>query len=123
MHPTHNLILPYLPQNLETLHKQEEQNRTSSILHVNSDPKLKDHLDIIYASLNMLFDLTISYKNHTENELTVQFLGIRLFNSSIVSLNLLLAGYYQGAVALQRDILETGFLLDYFTRVFSFSSG
>ncbi len=106
------LILPWLPENLETLHKQEEENRTKSILEINADSRLKDHLDIVYASLSMLFDLTITYKNQTDDELTIQYLGLRLFNSIVSSLKLLLSGYYQSSVILQRDILETGFLLD-----------
>jgi hypothetical protein len=42
-------------------------------------------------------------------------LKTRLFNSAASSLKLLLAGYYQGSVSFIRDILEIGFLLDYFT--------
>lgn len=115
MDDKNNLILPWLPENLELLNKQEEENRRESILRINADSKLREHLDIIYASLNMLFDLTISYENQTDDELTIQYLGIRLFNSIVSSLKLLLAGYYQNSVILQRDILETGFLLDFFS--------
>lgn len=108
-----NLILPWLPENLEALHKQEGENRTRSVLHINADKSSKDHLEIVYASLNTLFELTISYQNQTDDELTIQALGIRLFNSIVSSLELLLAGYYQCSVMLQRDVLETGFLLDF----------
>lgn len=115
MDDKNNLILRWLPENLESLNKQEEENRTNSILEINADSRLKDHLEIVYASLNMLYDLTISYENQTDDELTIQYLGIRLFNSIVSSLKLLLAGYYQSSVILQRDILETGFLLDFFS--------
>lgn len=115
MNDKSNLILPWLPENLESLNKQEEENRTQSILQINVDSKLKDHLEIVYASLNMLYDITISYKNQTDDELTIQYIGIRLFNSIVSSIKLLLAGYYQSSVILQRDILETGFLLDFFS--------
>jgi hypothetical protein len=43
-------------------------------------------------------------------------LATRLFNSSAASISLLLTGYYQCSFLLQRDVLETGFLLDYFWR-------
>ena len=109
-----NIILPWLPENLEILHKNEKIIRTNSILQVNSDPVLKSHLEIVYKSLDLIFILSISYKNQTEDELTIQYLGIRLFNSIISSIKLLLTGYYQGSVIFQRDILEVGFLLDYF---------
>src|SRR3981189_3260146 len=45
--------------------------------------------------------------------LTMQFLGIRLFNAAAVSLKLALSGYYQKAFVHVRDILETYFLVDY----------
>lgn len=109
------LISPRLPDNFESLYKQEEDNRVQSILHINANDHLKDHLDIVYRSLNMIFDLTVPYEPSADDELTIQFLGIRLFNSINSSLKLLLAGYYQNSVALQRDVLETGFLLDFFS--------
>ncbi len=114
MDSSSTLITPWLPENLESIHKREEEIRTESILQINAEPKLKDQLTIIHDSLNMIFDLTISYKKQTDDELTLQYLGIRLFNSIVTSLKLLLAGYYQSSIVLQRDILETGFLLDYF---------
>lgn len=110
-----DLILPWLPKKLEALHKQEQENRTRSVLHINADKSSKEHLETVYASLNTLFELTISYENQTDDELTIQALGIRLFNSIVSSLEMLLAGYYQCSVMLQRDILETGFLLDFFS--------
>jgi len=112
---SNNLTLLKLPKNLQSLHKHEEKIHNKSVFRINTLPDLKEHLDIIYASLNMIFDITISYKNQTDDELTIQALGIRLFNSIASSLKLLLAGYYQNSVILQRDILETGFLLDYFS--------
>ena len=109
------LILPWLPEQLESLNKEENSIRTRSILQINSEPDLKAHLEIIQASLNILFHISIDYEKQTDDEQTIQFLGIRLFNTIVISLNLLLTGYYQGSAFIQRDILETGFLLDYFT--------
>jgi hypothetical protein len=52
---------------------------------------------------------------HTgHDELTVQSLGIRLFNSAAGAVQSLMAGYYQNSVMLHRDLLEVSFLLDYF---------
>jgi hypothetical protein len=108
------LILPWLPDKFEQLAKQEEDIRSKSILTLNAHQELKDHVNVIYSSLNLVFELTITYKNRSDDELTIQYLGIRLFNSVISSIKLLLAGYYQGSVIFQRDILEVGYLLDYF---------
>jgi len=109
------LILPWLPENLENLNKQEEKIRTNSILLINAETSLKEHLKIIYDSLILIHDFTISYENQNDEELIIQYLGTRLFNSIISSIKLLLAGYYQGSVVFQRDILEVGYLLDFFT--------
>lgn len=108
------IITPYLTDNLESLNKYEGELHTKSVLEINSEPQLKDQLIIIQESLNLIFDLTKSYKSQNDNELTIQYIGIRLFNSIVVSLKLLLSGYYQASATIQRDILETGFLLDYF---------
>ncbi len=44
----------------------------------------------------------------------MQLLGIRLFNAAASGVKLALSGYYQTAFHQARDIMETGFLLDYF---------
>jgi hypothetical protein len=107
------LILPHLPENLESLHKEEERIRIASLVAINADAALKEHLRMIEVSLDTLHAFTILHENRTEDELTIQQLGIRLFNAGTSALSLLLAGYYQNSVTLQRDLLETGFLIDY----------
>jgi len=103
-----------LPKNLQSLHEHEEKIHNESVLRINTLRGLEEHLDIVYSSLNVVFN-TRFYKAQTDDEITIQALGIRLFNSIVSSLKLLLAGYYQSSVMIQRDILETGFLLDYFS--------
>ena len=49
-----------------------------------------------------------------KDSVTIQLLGIRLFNASASALALMLMGYYQNSVTMLRDLLETGFLIDYF---------
>ncbi len=107
------LILPALPGNLESLHTEEETIRTKSVLYVNAEPELKEHSELIQDSLNVLFDMLDMHHHRTDDELTIQYLGIRLFNSAVASLKLMLSGYYQLSFSLQRDIVETGFLVDY----------
>lgn len=103
-----------LPKNLQSLHEHEKEIHNKSVLLINTHDELKEHLYMVYSSLNVVFN-TRFYKAQTDDELTIQALGIRLFNSIVSSLKLLLAGYYQNSVMIQRDILETGFLLDYFS--------
>lgn len=108
------IIAPWLPENLESLHKHEEELRTKSVLEINADQNLKDQMIITQESLNMVFDVTKSYKTEDKIELTIQYIGARLFNSIVTAIKLMFSGYYQSSVMLQRDIVEIGFLLDYF---------
>ncbi len=109
------IILPWPPEPLKELDKREQGIRTESVLEINGDEKFKDHLDVVCESLKMIFELTKLYEHKSEDELTIQFLGIRLFNSIVCSLNLVLPGYYQAGMALERDVIETGSLLDFFS--------
>ena len=102
-----------LPENLEKLQEGEGRIRQDSIAKIKADRTLQDHLDMVYASLNMVFDLVWSHSTTDEDELTLQYLGARLFNSIVTSLGRLLAGYYQTSSTLMRDTMETGQLLDY----------
>jgi len=116
MDESNKLILPYqLPENLESLNRYEEELRKQSIFEINKSLELVNHLGIVHASLDIIYNLNIAYENPTDDELIIQCLGTRLFNSVVSSLKLLLTGYYQNSFALQRDILETGFLLDFFS--------
>jgi hypothetical protein len=55
----------------------------------------------------------ISLTRENDDELTLQLLGIRLFNAAAASIKLALSGYYQKAFDQVRDVIETGFLIDY----------
>ncbi len=103
------IITPWLPENLESLHKHEEELRTKSVLAINADQNLKDQMIITQESLNMVSDVTKSYKTEDKIELTIQYIGARLFNSIVTAIKLMFSGYYQSSVMLQRDIVEIGF--------------
>ena len=63
--------------------------------------------------MNVLHAFTKNHVNKSDDELTMQFLGIRVMNATAVSIKLALSGYYQPAFSHVRDILETQFLMDY----------
>ena len=69
---------------------------------------------MIYDCLDTIYAFTKAHEKPSDDELTIQWLGIRLFNTCASSLKLMLAAYYQSSVMLLRDLLETGFLIDYF---------
>lgn len=102
-----------LPENLNSLHKHEEQIRADSLRFIESQQNLSDHLAMIYESMGIIYVLAHDHANATNDELTIQYLGLRLFNSAASSVKLSLSGYYQSAFALVRDIFETVALLDY----------
>lgn len=54
------------------------------------------------------------FNNNTENELTIKYIGSRVFNAGISALHDCLSGYYQVSFSIQRDLIEIQFLLDLF---------
>ena len=102
-----------LPENLISLHKHEEQIRVDSLHHIETHKNLSDHLAMIHGSMAMIYALAHDHANATDDELTIQYLGLRAFNSAASSMKLSLSGYYQSAFSIVRDIFETVALVDY----------
>lgn len=103
------------PESFHRLHKGEELVRTKSLEALESSSDLLAHTQAIESAMDLIDHFARSYKATDSDQLTIQCLCIRLFNGAATSLKLLLSGYYQASTLLQRDLLETGFLLDYFT--------
>ena len=99
--------------NLHSLHQHEEEVRTQSLDAINARADLRDHLRIISEAMNVIYAFSHDYEHQSDDEMTLQLLGIRLFNAACSALKLALSGYHQKAFDCVRDILETGFLLDY----------
>lgn len=99
--------------NLTTLHGLEEALRSQSLSIIEKRDDLKDHLALVHEAMNVMWAFTQEYVHKSDDELTMQFFGIRLFNAGAVSVKLALSGYYQKAFVHVRDILETYFLVDY----------
>jgi hypothetical protein len=100
-------------QNLSALHAEEERIRSISFQQVADNPKLAFQLEAIAASITVFVHFVNERPDETIDVRTVQHLGIRLCNSATSAFKLLMSGYYQPAAAQIRDLLETGFLLDY----------
>jgi hypothetical protein len=101
-------------ENLKTLHEHEEKLRAESIAIIDKSATLMEHFRVVHEAMNIVYGLTHDHPHRSDDELTLQMLGIRLFNASAASVKLALSGYYQIAFAQLRDIVETYFLLDYF---------
>jgi hypothetical protein len=106
-----------VPENLKSLHIGEEELRQKSLDAVQADPDNLMHFEMVECVMDYLQFVRM---NHLESEsdeelLIIQLLGARVFNSLAAAIKLILSGYYQAAASLLRDVLETGFLLDYFS--------
>jgi hypothetical protein len=69
---------------------------------------------MIERAMSMLDHMAKRRAHSDEDDLVLQMLAARLFNGGASAVKLLMGGYYQSAVMVMRDLLETTFLLDYF---------
>lgn len=103
-----------LPENFRRLHEGEEFLRAKSIEAIEASPDLLAHARLVESSMDVIDYFARQYPHADQDQLTIQCLGIRLFNGTASALKLVLSGYYQSSAFQQRDLLETTFLLDYF---------
>jgi hypothetical protein len=103
-----------IPNNLASLHAEEETLRTKAVQLIEGDPNLVLHLRIIESAMDVA-DTLRQFDSEDENMRVIQIFGMRIFNAFASSLKLTLSGYFQNSVLILRDILETIFLLDLFS--------
>lgn len=96
------------------MHHKENEIGHKNLISIYSDSNCNDHLDLLQESTKLLYEIIMTYKHKNDDELSLLSIGIRLFNDIMSSFKLMIAGYYQISFSIQRDLLETGFLLDYF---------
>jgi hypothetical protein len=99
--------------NLTSLHQHEERLRARSLAAIQTNAALSDHWNLVAEAMNAIYAFTHDHDHGSENELTLQYLGIRLFNAAGASIKLALSGYYQKAFGQIRDVIETYFLVGY----------
>lgn len=103
-----------LPEHLKSLHQEEERIRTATLEFIDKNHRLQVELDVTHECLDHLFAIVNGHVHRNEDELTIQRLGIRLFNAGGSSLKSAFSGYYQVALLIVRDINEVLNLLDLF---------
>jgi hypothetical protein len=99
---------------IDHIHEHEEKLRRETMALIASDEELSRRLRMVEGLLALISAYTLSHHSQSDDEATMQLLGIRLFNAGASGLKLALSGYYQTAFHQARDIMETGFLLDFF---------
>lgn len=102
-----------LPENLVSLHCEEESLRSQSVSQIASDDELSHHVDALEAGMDLL-DIFRQTPTNNEDENLIVAIGIRIFNDQATVFKLAMSGYYQSAALIMRDILECIFLVDYF---------
>jgi hypothetical protein len=100
-------------RNLTTLHEEEEKLRAQSLAAIEQRSDLRDRLAMIAEAMDVIYAFSQLYQHANDDEMTLQLLGIRLFNATAASIKLALSGYYQKAFHQVRDVIETGSLVDY----------
>lgn len=103
-----------LPENLANLHWREEALRNRALADINDDEKSRLHFAIVEAAMDVA-DAFLELKTSDQDLKVIQLLSVRTFNAFGASIKLALAGYNQNAALILRDVLETVFLLDYFS--------
>src|SRR6185312_10714043 len=84
-------------ENLVALHLHEEEIRTKSLAAILQHVALSDHWAIVAESMSITYAFAKEHEHQSDDELTLQLLGVRLFNASAASIKLALSGYYQKA--------------------------
>ena len=105
----------FVPQNILKISSNEREIRAENLRIFEEDQDLLLHVQVISSTMQTLDHFSRKYKHETEEQLVLQFLGIKLFNELCSSFKLLVSGYYHASASLQRNMLETIFLLDYFS--------
>jgi hypothetical protein len=99
--------------NINSLYQHEEELRAKSLGAIRGRADSSDHFDVISEAMNAIYAYAHDHPHQCDDELTLQLLGIRLFNAAAASVKLAHSGYYQKSFDQVRDVLETSFLVDY----------
>src|SRR5688500_10643967 len=78
--------------NLKSLHAHEEELRAENLKIVATDPTLSELFFLISNAMNVFFGFSHDHKTRSDDELTIQYFAIRLFNTTGVSIKLALGG-------------------------------
>ncbi|KAA9000295.1 hypothetical protein FJU31_08080 [Stenotrophomonas cyclobalanopsidis] len=103
-----------LPVNLLGLHAQEEQLRQIALRWIAEHADLKDHVAVTERAMDLLHYTMHHGPNTTDDERAVLQLGARVFSDMGAAWKLIASGYFQAAAMVQRDVIETVSLVEYF---------
>src|SRR5271155_436685 len=67
--------------NLTSLHEHEEALRKQSLDEILSSSDLTAHWNVVAEAMNAIYVFSHDHPHGSDDELTLQYLGIRLFNA------------------------------------------
>ncbi|WP_460151824.1 hypothetical protein [Pseudomonas sp. S2_B07] len=102
-----------IPENLSLLHAGEEDLWAQAVKIIENDTDLSIHVELIERVMDLIQFFVREHVADDADQETIQLLGIRLFNGLGSAFRLMTGGYFQNAAMIQRDLLETVFLLNY----------
>ena len=70
------------PENFTRLHQREEYLRARSVEAIKAADDLAMHAGVIASAMDLIDYFARHYVNETDDQLTIQLLGIRLFNGA-----------------------------------------
>lgn len=103
-----------IPENLKSLHAQEEQLRAKAFEVIAADSECQDHVATSDVAMDLLNYFVRNASLDTDDERVIAQLAIRVFNDMGAAWKLIASGYFQVAAMVQRDVVETVFLVGYF---------
>lgn len=92
----------------------EETSFGLAFSFLTNDSSGKNYLELFELTAQALLATLQPNNNDGEEELIIKYIGTRVFNHAMVAYRSTLSGYYQASYAMQRDLIETAFLADYF---------
>ena len=104
-----------IPENIARLNQSEEYIRKQSIVEIEADDVLLDHVELIEGTMDHINFFAKRNAVDLDQE-TIQLLGARIFNDLGSAYGQLTRGYYQLAAATLRDIMEIVYLWGCFDR-------
>ena len=103
------------PENFRLIHEGEESIRLKSIATIEADDDLSLHAEAVEGAVSTLRYYIMRDDHRDEDDLFIRALGIRMANALTGAMQHLLAGYYQLAAMVARDLVETSFMVEYFS--------
>ena len=85
------------------------------MIRIKASPDCTFHLEMVELAMDLIHVLITPFDASDKDRVCVTMLSIRVFNGLAAAIKLSLSGYYQSAASQLRDVLETSFILDYFT--------